>query len=190
MGLNEADLNTPIPGVVSAIHLHNAPAGANGPVVQDTLVDAGATLDVNAVGGIGVIGQDVIENQIETDILQSIENVIGSDDGDVIFGSDLSNVLNGGEGDDLLNGEGGDDILIGGAGADTFSFGSNFGNDVIQDFEVGLDQLQFGDFGPDFGGALNVAQDGNDAVISFGNEGSVRLAGVNSADLSDDDFVA
>ncbi|NOD88286.1 MULTISPECIES: S-layer family protein [unclassified Ruegeria] len=190
VGLNEADLNTPIPGVVSAIHLHNAPAGQNGPVVQDTLVDAGATLDVDAQGGTGVIGQDVIENQIETDILQSIENVVGSDDGDVIFGSDQTNVLNGSDGDDLLNGEGGDDVLIGGAGADTFQFGANFGNDVIEDFEVGLDQLQFGDFGPDFGAQVNVAQDGGDAVISFGDKGSVRLVGINVAELNDDDFVA
>lgn len=190
VGLNEADLNTPIPGVVSAIHLHNAPAGVNGPVVQDTLVDAGATLDVNAEGGIGVVGLDVIDNQIEVDVLQSIENVIGSDDGDVIVGSDLDNVLSGGGGDDLLSGEGGDDVLIGGEGADTFAFGLNFGNDTIEDFEAGLDQLQFGDFGPDFGATVSVAQDGNDAVVSFGNEGSVRLAGVNSADLNEDDFVA
>ncbi|WP_425081991.1 beta strand repeat-containing protein [Ruegeria arenilitoris] len=190
VGISEAELGTPIPGTVSAIHLHNAPAGVNGPVVQDTLVDAGATLDVNATGGTGVIGQDVVENQFETDVLQSIENVIGSDDGDVIVGSDLSNVLNGGAGGDLISGEGGNDILIGGLGRDTFSFGEDFGNDVIQDFEIGRDQLQFGDLGPDFGGAVNVAQDGNDTLITFGNEGSVRLAGINSADLTEDDFVA
>ncbi|WP_171230392.1 CHRD domain-containing protein [Ruegeria sp. HKCCA4008] len=104
VGRNEVDLNTPIPGAVSAIHLHNAPVGQNDPVVQDTLADAGATLNVNASRGIGVIGQDVISNQVETDGLFSIENVIGSDDGDVIVGSDLTNAL---------IGEGGDDILIG-----------------------------------------------------------------------------
>ncbi|WP_170789831.1 beta strand repeat-containing protein [Ruegeria lacuscaerulensis] len=339
-GLNEADLLTPIPGVVSAVHLHNAPAGQNGPVVQDTLVDAGATLDTEATGGTGVIGEDVIDNQIEVDILRSIERVVGSDDSDTIDvssfdgvtvdldlsgpspnpagsgdegpqdgaiiqngqivaevddfenvvgsdGDDLilgnnefnildggagndaihsfggadviiggegidtalftagpgvvldldeegngvaqvnapdgaildqvfgfeningsnnagspnggndilsgnsgSNTLNGQAGDDVLNGEGGDDILIGGAGNDTFVFEGNFGNDVIQDFEVGLDQLQFGEFGPDFDGSVSVAQDGDDAVITFGSEGSVRLAGVNSTDLNDDDFVA
>jgi Ca2+-binding RTX toxin-like protein len=339
-GLNEADLLTPIPGVVSAIHLHNAPAGQNGPVVQDTLVDAGATLDTEATGGAGVIGEDVIDNQIEVDILRSIERVVGSDDSDtvnlsafdgvtvdldlstpapnpagngdegpqdgaiiqngqivaeiddfenvvgsdgddlilgnnefnildggagndaihsfggadiiiggegidtalftagpgvvldldedgngvaqvnapdgalidqvfgfeningsnnagspnggndILSGNSGSNTLNGQAGDDVLNGEGGDDILIGGAGNDTFVFEGNFGNDVIQDFEVGLDQLQFGDFGPDFGGSVGVAQDGDDAVITFGNEGSVRLVGINSADLNDDDFVA
>jgi hypothetical protein len=154
--------------VVSAIHLHNAPAGANGPVVQDTLVDAGATLDTDATGGTGVVGLDVIDNQIETDVLSSIENVIGSGDGDVITGSNLSNILDGGE------------------GADTFVFAGSFGNDVIDDFEVGLDQLEFGDFGPDFGGSVGVSQDGNDALISFGDAGSVRLAGINASDLEDD----
>ncbi len=191
VGIGQDDLQTPIEGVVSAIHLHNAPAGANGPVVQDTLVDAGGTLDVEEpIDPTGIVINDVIENQIETDVLSSIENVIGSNDSDVILGSDLSNVLNGADGDDLINGEGGDDILIGGEGADTFVFGENFGNDVIQDFQVGLDQLRFGDFGPDFGGPVNVSQDGEDALISFGDQGSVRLAGVNSSDLNDDDLVA
>lgn len=113
VGRNEAALNTPIPGEVSAIQLHNVPVGQNGPVAQDTLADAGATLNVKASGGTGVIGQDVISNQVETDGLFSIENVIGSDDGDVIVGSDLTNALNGAVGDDPQNGEGGDDILIG-----------------------------------------------------------------------------
>ncbi|MFY2825445.1 beta strand repeat-containing protein [Ruegeria sp. MALMAid1280] len=340
VGLNEADLSTPIPGVVSAIHLHNAPAGQNGAVVQDTLVDAGATLDTQATGGAGVIGQDVIDNQIEVDVLRSIERVVGSDDSDtldmsgfdgvtvdldlsgpapnavgngdegpqdgavivdsqivaevddfenvvgssgddlilgnnefnvldggagndaihsfggadiiiggegidtalftagpgvvldldedgngvatvnapygatldqvfgfeningsnnagspnggndILSGNSGANTLNGQAGGDVLNGEGGNDILIGGAGQDTFVFAGNFGDDVIQDFEVGIDQLQFGDFGPDFGGNVNVSQDGEDALISFGDAGSVLLAGVNSADLNEDDFVA
>jgi len=147
VGLNEADLQTPIPGVVSAIHLHNAPAGINGPVVQDTLVDAGATLDTDGATPSGVFGPDVIENTVETDVLTSIENVIGSDDGDVITGSNQDNVLNGGDGDDTITGAGGDDILFGGEGADSFLFDTDFGHDVIEAFELGIDRLSFGDFG-------------------------------------------
>ncbi len=113
VGRNEVDLNTPIPGAVSAIHPHNGWVGQNGPVVQETLADAGAKLNVNASGGIGVIGQDVISNQAETDVLFSIENVVASDDSDVIVVSDLTNALNGAVGDDPQNGKGGDDILIG-----------------------------------------------------------------------------
>ncbi len=188
VGLNEADLQTPVPGAVSAIHVHNAPAGQNGPILQDTLVDAGGIIDPDAPTGI--VGPDVIDNQIEVDVLSSIENVIGSDDGDIIVGSDLSNTLRGEEGDDVLNGQGGDDLLLGGEGSDTFTFEGQFGNDTIGDFQVGIDRLDFSDFGPDFAATLQVTQDGNDAVLSFSSDASVRLEGVNRVDLIDDDFIA
>ena len=80
-GLEEADLQTPGAGAVSAIHLHNAPAGINGGIAQDTLVDAGGILDANEPTG--VAGPDVIDNVIETDTLISIENIIDAD-GNVI----------------------------------------------------------------------------------------------------------
>ncbi|WP_299781325.1 CHRD domain-containing protein [uncultured Roseobacter sp.] len=191
VGLNEADLQTPIPGVVSAIHLHNAPAGQNGPVVQDTLVDAGATLDViEPISPTGVVGDDVIENQIETDVLSSIENVIGSDDADVIIGSDGANVLQGGAGDDLLSGEGGNDILIGGEGADIFVFEPGDGTDLILGFELGIDKIRLTDFGPDFDLSSAVSQDGADAVLSFSSDASVRFEGIDSTQLTEDDFIA
>lgn len=57
------------------------------------------------------------------DILQNIENLIGSNHGDRLNGSDIDNRLDGGAGDDLLNGETGNDTLIGGAGADTLNGG-------------------------------------------------------------------
>ena len=63
-------------GAVSAIHLHNAPAGVNGPVLQDFIVDAGGTAALPFTPVIAVS---------ETDTLESIENVIGSDDGDSII---------------------------------------------------------------------------------------------------------
>ena len=189
-GLNEADLLTPVPGVVSAIHLHNAPAGVNGPIAQDTLVDAGA--DVDAASNTGVSGLDVLDNVVETDVLSSIENVVGSDDADVIFGSDQVNSLNGGDGDDVIDGRGGNDILTGGEGADIFVVGEN-DNDVLTDFTVNVDQIRLSDFGPDFdlSGALSSAQqDGADALISFGTDaGSLRLAGVDAQQLNEDDFV-
>ncbi|WP_299153790.1 CHRD domain-containing protein [uncultured Tateyamaria sp.] len=337
-GLNEADLQTPVPGVVSAIHLHNAPAGINGPIAQDTLVDAGAVVD--AAARLGVSGADVIDEVVEVDVLSSIERVIGSDDSDTVdlssfngvtidldlsapapnpaangdegpqdggiivdggiaievddfenvigsSGDDLilgnnefnilyggagndaihsfggadiidggsgidtalfsagagvvldldeggngvatvnapdgatldqvfnfeningsnnagspnggndilsgnsgANQLNGQAGDDILNGEGGNDVLIGGAGSDTFTFEGLFGNDTVNDFQSGVDRLDFSDFGPDFAESLVVSQDGNDALLTFSSDASVRLEGVNSTDLTDDDFIA
>jgi len=181
-GLNEADLQTPIPGVVSAIHLHNAPAGQNGPVVQDTLVDAGATLDsVEPISSTGVVGEDVIENSVETDVLSSIENVIGSNDGDVITGSGFDN---------LLNGAGGDDLLTGGDGADIFA--ASLGADTVTDFELGTDRISSGDFADDFDVAevlSGAIQDGSDAVLSFGSDSSLRLVNIDASQLGEDDFL-
>ncbi|WP_172670684.1 CHRD domain-containing protein [Labrenzia sp. DG1229] len=181
-GLNEADLQTPIPGVVSAIHLHNAPAGQNGPVVQDTLVDAGATLDsVEPISSTGVVGEDVIENSVETDVLSSIENVIGSNDGDVITGSGFDN---------LLNGAGGDDLLTGGDGADIFA--ASQGADTVTDFELGTDRISSGDFADDFDVAevlSGAIQDGSDAVLSFGSDSSLRLVNIDASQLGEDDFL-
>ncbi|MEO9651173.1 MAG: CHRD domain-containing protein [Roseobacter sp.] len=188
VGLNEADLQSPVPGAVSAIHVHNAPAGQNGPILQDTLVDAGGIIDPDAPTGI--VGPDVIDNQFEVDVLSSIENVVGSNDGDVIIGSNLSNTLSGEDGDDVLNGQGGDDFLLGGEGSDTFTFEGLFGNDIIGDFEVGVDRLDFSDFGPDFTENLQVTQSGEDAVLTFSSDASVRLEGVNRLDLIEDDFIA
>ncbi|WP_415919529.1 beta strand repeat-containing protein [Tateyamaria sp. SN6-1] len=330
-GLNEADLLTPVPGVVSAIHLHNAPAGINGPIAQDTLVDAGAVIDGTA--SLGVSGADVIDEVVETDILSSIERVVGSDDidtvdlsafngvtidldvntpqpgpasqegvirvdgdvvaevvdfenvrgsggddlilgnneinvleglggndsihsfggadtidggdgidtalfsagagvvvdldedgnaiarinapdgalidtvlnfeningsnnagspnggADILSGNSGANQLNGQAGDDILNGEGGDDILIGGEGSDTFTFAGVFDDDVINDFEVGIDRLDFTDFGEDFADQIDVQSTDNGTLLSLSDNGSVLLAGVNNFGF-EDDFVS
>ncbi|MEM6659586.1 MAG: calcium-binding protein, partial [Pseudomonadota bacterium] len=316
---------------VSAIHLHNAPVGINGPIVQDTLVDAGGVID--AAAALGISGADVIDEVVETDILSSIERVVGSDDidtvdlnafdgvtidldvntpqpgpasqegvirvdgevvaevadfenvrgsggddlilgnneinvleglggndsihsfggadtidggdgidtalfsagggvivdldedgnaiaqinapegalidtvlnfeningsnnvgsanggADVLSGNSGANQLNGQAGDDVLNGEGGNDILIGGAGSDTFTFEGNFGNDVINDFEVGIDRLDFSDFGDDFADEVDVKDVDNGTLLTLGDSGSVLLAGVNDFDF-EDDFVS
>ena len=69
------------------------------------------------------------------DTLVSIENLIGSDYGDILTGDDFNNVLEGESGSDILTGYGGtdtlnggsgDDYLLGGAGADTLNGGIGF----------------------------------------------------------------
>ena len=182
-GIAESDLQTPIPGVVSAIHLHNAPAGINGPVIQDTLVDAGAVIDANVLSGIAE--SDVIENTIETDTLVSIENVIGSNDGDIITGSgQADNTFSGLDGNDTLLGGDGNDTLLGGRGGDTLEGGA--GDDFVQggggsditDGGEGIDTVSFADIGAPVtvdlaaGEAQYVAPNGNiivDQVTNFEN---------------------
>ncbi len=75
------------------------------------------------------------------DSLSSIENIIGTDDADIIRGNSSDNVLEGRQGDDIIYGGGGRDILLGGGGQDTFVYESLSdstaalsGRDVIQGF--------------------------------------------------------
>lgn len=180
VGLAESDLQTPIPGVVSAIHLHNAPVGQNGPVAQDILVDAGAIIDGDVPSG--VAGLDVIDNVIDTDTLISIENVIGSNDGDTITATgSAANTFNGLGGDDLLIGGGGGDILLGGDGDDILRGGG--GNDIT-DGGAGLDTADFSDIGASINASLvtnsasYLAPNGNtivDTLISIENLSGTEL---------------
>jgi len=74
------------------------------------------------------------DGDASSDVLNSIENVIGSGDADNITGDGGENVLagggdddtiDGGAGDDLLQGDDGDDVLRGGIGNDTLEGGNN-----------------------------------------------------------------
>ena len=58
----------------------------------------------------------------DTDTLQNIRHVTGSDHDDVLTGDDNDNSLEGGFGDDTLDGGVGDDSLRGGGGSDTVSY--------------------------------------------------------------------
>ena len=74
--------------------------------------------------------------QVSTDLLISIENVIGTSGPDTIFGNEQANTLDGGPGKDILDGGLGNDVLIGGADIDTASYASHDnvnvgGTDVI-----------------------------------------------------------
>ena len=72
--------------------------------------DGAVTVDLEA--GTGKRGH------AEDDVITDIENVVGSEYGDVLEGDGNANRLSGGSGDDRLSGKGGDDVLEGGAGAD------------------------------------------------------------------------
>jgi len=128
MGLNQADL-LPVNignGTLSPIHLHNAPAGANGPVVVDVFTDVGA---------------DGFEADIETFDLSDVVDVVGSNDADTITGDRNGNFLQGLDGNDTIDGGGGTDTLDGGEGTDTQSF-ATIGAPVIADLASGSASYQ------------------------------------------------
>ncbi len=147
------------------------------------------------------------------DSLSRIENVRTSSGNDEIFGSNGDNELHadwgddvldgrdgndllfGGDGDDRLNGNDGNDTLTGGRDSDTFVFINDTSSaefDVVTDFEVGIDQL---DFSNNINRVDNYAeflqysmQDGANVVIDTG-QGSITLENVQLTDLTPSDFV-
>ncbi|EIE49042.1 M10 family peptidase [Citreicella sp. 357] len=80
------------------------------------------------------------------------------DDEQVVFGNDRIWADNGN--DTILLG-GGDDTVTGGAGADSFVFSSTEGDDLVTDYQLGIDSLTFSQ--EIWNGGLTVAQ----AVDSF-----------------------
>ena len=181
-GLNQADL-LPVNignGTLSPIHLHNAPAGENGPVVVDIFTDAGT---------------EGITPAIENFELVDIVNVAGSNDGDVIIGDRNGNLLEGLDGDDTIDGGGGTDTLDGGEGNDTNSF-ATIGAPVIADLATGSASYQpnveagvtvfenFSNF-ENLEGSLQNDQlfgDGGDNILR-GNDGNDLLVGRGGGDL-------
>jgi Ca2+-binding RTX toxin-like protein len=64
------------------------------------------------------------DTTVVEDTLTSIENAIGSDQGDTLTGTAVSNVLSGMGGDDTISGGAGDDVLSGGLGSDALDGGT------------------------------------------------------------------
>ena len=101
----------------------------------DTAVYSGSANGVVVDLGAGTAQDQGVGTSSGTDILVSIENVIGSDYTDVITGDAGDNILTGGAGDDTLSGLGGDD---------TYKFGDNAGIDTINELAAGgTDTLDF-----------------------------------------------
>ncbi|MDM3871337.1 CHRD domain-containing protein [Porticoccus sp. W117] len=185
-GLAVSDL-MPVAGV-SSIHLHNAPRDNNGPVITDIVQDAGGDVNGDTMDG------DVFAEVVETDTLTSIENIIGSDDGDTIIATGAAaNTIDGGAGDDFIAGGGGRDVLDGGDGNDTNSF-QGIGADVIADLGSGSASYQpnptttvfenFQNFENLDGSANNDQLFGNnDSNELTGNDGNDLLVGRGGADV-------
>lgn len=110
----------------------------NGGLGSDTITYADATfgislaLDTAAPQAVGVLGSDV---------LVSIENIIGGSGNDTLTGDINNNKIDGGAGRDILTGASGADSLLGGAGDDNLSGGA--GDDNLTG-DVGNDTLNGG----------------------------------------------
>jgi Ca2+-binding RTX toxin-like protein len=113
-------------------------------------------------------------------------NPVASRNGDTLMGGAGDDWLFGQAGRDLLDGGTGDDQLTGGSGRDTFVFAS--GQDIITDFDPLIDTLVL-DAGL-WDGTLAAAavvtrygmQEGNDLVLRFDADHSLRLQDMDDLD--------
>lgn len=171
---------------------------------------------------LGNDGNDVIRGYQGNDTINGgsgVDDLFGDDGDDVIDGGNDNDTLRGHAGNDILSGEAGDDILIGHAGDDTLVgglgndtirgdegsdslFGGagsdlfviNFGiqTDIINDFDVGIDQLDLRSIAlANFTSfqALTTNNSSGDAVIDLGNGDSVTMLGIVMTDLSAQDVL-
>lgn len=149
---------------------------------------SGAAVQVNLFAHSGLGGD------AEGDTLVLIENLAGSQFGDVLTGDDAVNRLQGFDGNDQLQGGGGNDRLLGGLGADVINGGDGVdtadysnslaavsvnlklnmgqGADAAGDTFVAIENLSGSDFndtltGDDLNNRLS-GVDGNDTLIGHG----------------------
>ncbi|MDJ0514701.1 MAG: calcium-binding protein [Trichodesmium sp. MO_231.B1] len=114
------------------------------------------------------------------------DTIQGLDGNDLIHSGKGDDIISAGGGRDIIGADRGDDIITGGTGADMFDFRVGYGNDIITDFEDGIDlirlrgDLRFED--------LTIAQVGSDTSITA-DELSITLQGVVASDIGSDDFV-
>ena len=113
------------------------------------------------------------------DAYVSIEGLVGTRFGDVLVGNASANTLEGGRGSDQLFGLG---------GADRFVFaGPGFGNDVVRDFQNGVDRLDFtGHAGVRSLADLAISPSGTNVRIGAGADAVFLVGlGVEAIDASD-----
>lgn len=116
------------------------------------------------------------------------DTIKGNSGGDVLLGNAGDDVMQGHKGDDYLQGGTGNDTMSGNLGNDTFFFEAEDGADVILDFEVGADTIEFSwNMELSFESLVMTDVDGG-VEISWGSDDSITLEGLAAADLSESDF--
>ncbi len=171
-------------------------AGGNDTVVSgggNDTIHAGAGRDLVYAGSgndeaYGEAGRDTIYGGSGNDLIH------GGGDNDFLFGEAGRDTIVGGAGADFIAGGAGNDVLTGdGSGAapadDVFYYDSDFGDDVITDFDLTRDVLEIK-------GGINatsvhdpadlvplVTEVLGNAVIAFANGDSITLQGITKDDL-------
>lgn len=178
---------------ISGLDLYAAPGAGNDTTTNEVYAlykavqtgDYSYIYDLLASEGQEFLGSTGGDSYVGTDFKDVARGVAGADylEGgmarDRLFGNAGNDELDGGDGNDLLVGGRGDDTLTGGKHADTFRFGPDSGDDVVTDYQVGKDVLDFDQYGAD-AQFDTTESDGNTVItITDGDDvATVTLLGV------------
>ena len=145
----------------------------------------------NLISGNG--GDDVLSGGLGVDTLtggEGADNLNGGGNRDQLQGGKGDDTMSGGGGQDALNGGTDNDTLFGGAAADTFVFATRFaGNDVIGDFQDGLDIIKFNSALVNSFADLDITGNGTDHVLITYGDQSIDVTGIAAITLTAADFV-
>ena len=139
---------------------------------------------------LGATGNDTLNSGDGNDIIQSgfgNDSVVGGKGNDLLFGEAGMDKIEGRQGNDIVIGGADRDILDGGGGKDLFVFAPGGAQDVVVDFEDGLDRIVISGIATDFDG-LSLFQGVSGVQVSF-SDSSFMLANVLASDLSAADFI-
>lgn len=163
---------------------------------DDLFVIRSKNFDLRESAGQGV---DTVKSSVSWDLDQNFEigrlmgtkNInLKADFGDVfLYGNAGKNTIIGAFGNDKIDGGKGDDTLTGRTGMDEFVFKRGTGDDVITDFQDGVDLIDLSSYkGIGSFGDLVLKQAGADVVISLLDGDTVTLKEFAKGDLSAADF--
>ncbi|GAB4524933.1 MAG: hypothetical protein Tsb0014_03800 [Pleurocapsa sp.] len=118
------------------------------------------------------------------------DTLYGDGGNDRLFGGNEDDVLYGGEGTDTLNGGSGNNTLVGGGASDLFVIQADMGQDLIKDFETGVDRIGLSGISFDDLNIIGVSViDSTLIQDSQSNEVLAVLSGVDSSFLTETDFI-
>ncbi len=171
-----------------------------GGIGEDSLF--GGTGDDDIAGG---EGNDIVNGGEGNDKLKGNEgddtlnggdgddNVAGGQGNDIVNGGAGNDELKGADGNDIINGGTGVDKMYGGAGSDVFIFETSVGSvgglptDFIEDFEGGIDKMDFSFEGLNFSDVIINEISDNQYDIEIHNN-LIRVIVINDVELSQSDF--
>ncbi|MBB4301748.1 cysteinyl-tRNA synthetase [Rhodobium orientis] len=147
---------------------------------HDDRLDGGSGADTLSGG----TGSDTLTGGKDQDL------VIGGSGDDLLFGGRHDDTVTGGPGADTLVGGPGDDLLVGGRGQDDFRIAPRQGDDRIEDFRAGTDDLDLRAF--DYGSVAEAKShfrtvNGN-AVFSDGGT-TVVIEDIRASQIDADDLL-